>query len=217
VIYLFTGTDVAKARAKAFAWVSATRAKAPEAVYIRLEAKEITPQTLMEIAGSQGLFFSKTLALLDDPFSVSETGELVLETLPMLASSTNAIGILAPKLLATRLKKIETKAEKVFTFDSLEKKPARGFNSALVNALGTKDRQVLWKELLKAERLGEAPEALHGLLHWKARDMMQKGSSVWGKEGARKLSRELIELVSDARSGTAPLKESLERFALSLR
>jgi hypothetical protein len=46
--------------------------------------------------------------------------------------------------------------------------------------------------------------------------MMQKGNPAWGKLGARKLSRDLIELVSDSRSGDLQLAEALERFALAL-
>src|SRR5262249_8323443 len=111
---------------------------------------------------------------------------------------------------------IEAKAEKSFVSDRTEKVEARGFNGALVNALAAKDGPLLWKELVKAMREGDAPEMLHGLLHWKARDMMQKGSPRWGKDGARRLSVSLIELLSDARGGDLSLKESLERFALSL-
>jgi hypothetical protein len=57
---------------------------------------------------------------------------------------------------------------------------------------------------------------LHGLLHWKARDMMQKGGPKWTKQEARTLSRELIELLSDSRGGELSLGDNLERFALSL-
>lgn len=216
MIYLFLGSDLAKTRAKAFAWVAAARAKEPEAAYVRLEGREITGENLMEIAGTQGLFFRKTLALIDEPFALKDAGELLLENLELLAASPNPIGILAPNLLATRAKKLETKAEKVFLIDAAEKKPARGFNSALVNALAAKDRAVLWKEIIKAERLGDAPEMTHGLLHWKARDLMQKGGGKWGSDDARKLSRDLIELLSDSRGGDLPLALALERFALSL-
>lgn len=217
MIYLFTGSDVFKVRAKTFEWVSVTRAKAPDASYVRLSADAIDESTLLSVAQTQGLFFTKTLALLDDPFSESSAGEEVLRHIDILADSENPIAILAPKLLASRIKKIEPKAKKVFVFDVKEKAVARGFNGALVNALGSKNKELLWKEVTKALREGEAPEALHGLLHWKARDMMQKGSSVWDKNSARRLSRELIELVSDARGGGLPLSESLERFALTLR
>ena len=216
MIYLFTGSDSEKVRAKAFAWTSAARAKAPEVSYIRLSADAITPEALDEITISQGLFFSKLLVLLDEPFTLSASGEALLAALPRLQESNNAIAILSPRLLAAERKKLETVAEKVFEFELKEKKPARGFNGALVNALASKNGPALWKELIKAERAGDAPEMLHGLLHWKARDLMQKGGGKWGENGARELSVTLIELLSDARSGDVPLALQLERFALSL-
>jgi len=217
VIYLFHGSDIHKVRAKAFQWVAAAHAKAPDAYYARLDAGAISPEALQEALSTQGLFFSKTLILLDDPFSDSAAGEAVLESLAELASSPNAVAILAPKLLATRLKKIEPHAAKVFEVNATEKKVSRGFNSGLVNALGERNGAKLWQEIEKARRLGDAPEMIHGLLHWKARDIMQKGSRSWSDEEARVLSRNLIELLSDSRSGDLPLNLALERFALSLR
>lgn len=216
MIYLFHGTDVGRARAKAFAWITAARLKAPDAVYIRLQGDQITEASLHDAIGAQGLFFTKSLILLDDPFDSTEASDALLTALPALAASENPIGILAPKLSAAQLKKLEAVASKVFKEDAPPKKD-RGFNSALVNALGNRDGALLWKEIVKAERQGDAPEAIHGLLHWKARDMMQKGSSVWGKDGARALSVTLLELLSSARSGTLPLTLALERFALSLQ
>ena len=216
MIYLFTGSDTNKVRGKAFQWVEAVRAKAPDAVYIRLNSDTITESAIRDALSSQGLFFSKSLILLDDPFALSESGETVIELLDELAKSDNPVAILTPKLLAARVKKIEAKAEKVFKIDVTEK-VVRGFNSSLVNALATKDGAGLWKELQKAYRQGDAPELVHGLLHWKARDMMQKGNPKWGREGARKLSRDLIVLVSDSRSGDLPLGPALERFSLSLK
>jgi hypothetical protein len=179
MLYLFHGSDVARTRAKAFQWVSAVRAKAPEAAYIRLEAPEVNESSLRNALSAQGLFYTRTLVLLDDPFADSSSAEVVLAALPLLASSENPIALVAPKLLAARLKKIEPHATKIFESLTGSKKPARGFNSALVNALGAKDGTSLWKEIVKAERLGDAPEMIHGLLHWKARDLLQKGSRVW--------------------------------------
>lgn len=215
MIYLFTGTDTEKARQKAFQWVAAARAKAPDVAYVRLNIDEISAASLDEATGTQGLFFLKSLVLLDDPFARAEIAELVLEALPKLKDSDNAIAILAPKLLTARIKKVEAAAEKVFAFDA-PKKQDRGFNSALVNALAARDGKTLWKEVQKAYRQGDAPEMVHGLLHWKARDMMQKGGRGWSKDEARVLSRELIELLSESRKGGPALGESLERWALSL-
>ncbi len=215
MIYLFHGSDTNKARAKAFQWVAAARAKAPEAAYIRLTADQLTLESLTGALSSQGLFFAKTLVLLDDPFADAGGAELVLEHLDALKESPNPVGILAPKLLASRAAKLEAVAEKTFKTDAVAKKD-RGFNSALVNALGERNSQTLWKELAKAERAGDAPAALHGLLHWKARDLMQKGSRAWTKEEARELSVSLIDLLSDSRGKDLPLPFALERFALAL-
>lgn len=215
MIYLFHGSDVSKARQKAFQWVEAARQKAPDAVYMRISAEQVSEMALREALMAQGLFYTRSLILLDDPFSLSESGEVVLELLEELVASDNPIAILAPKLHPARVKKLEAVAAKVFTFEEVVK-PARGFNSALVNALAHKNSVQLWVELQKAYREGDAPELVHGLLHWKARDMMQKGNAIWGKEGARTLSRDLITLLSDSRSGDLPLKEALERFALTV-
>lgn len=216
MLYLFCGTDEGRIREKAFQWVRASRAKAPEAPYLRIGAEALSEAALTEALSSQGLFFKKTLVLLDDPFSLKEARELVMNSLSLIAESENPVGILAPKLIASRIKKIEAKAEKVFTVDLRLPKAGRGFNSALVGALSAKKREALWLEIAKAHRLGDAPEATHGLLHWKAREMMEKGNALWGKQGAQKLSRRLIELLSESRSGGLPLPESLERFALSI-
>jgi DNA polymerase III delta subunit len=219
VIYLFHGSDVNKVRAKAFLWVAATHAKAPDAYYTRLDADATSAESLQEALMAQGLFFSKTLVLVDDPFSNTEAGEALLDSLEALAASPNAVAILAPKLLAARLKKIEPHAPpaaKGIEVNPPEKKAVRGFNSGLVNALAEKNGPKLWQEIEKAYRLGDAPEMIHGLLHWKARDLMQKGSRTWRGNEARNLSRSLIELLSDSRSGDLSLNLALERFALSL-
>ena len=216
MIYLFHGSDAGKTRAKAFQWIAAVRAKAPQAPYIRFQADTLTDASLRDALSSQGLFFSQSLILIDDPFSLTDSGDIVLDLLKELSVSGNPIAILAPKLLAARVKKIEAHATKVFEIAAAAKKDARGFNGALVNALGAKDGATLWKEIVKAYRQGDAPEMVHGLLHWKARDLMQKGSQRWKPEESRALSRALIELVSDARSGSLGLELQLERFALSL-
>lgn len=217
MIYLFHGSDVQRVRAKAFQWVAAARAKAPDAAYVRLAPDQLTEATLLEALSSQGLFFAKTLVLLDDPFSESEAGELVLSHLEVLKDSPNPIAILAPRLIASRVTKLEAMAEKSFKLDAVAKKE-RGFNTGLVNALAAKDGPALWKEIIKALREGDAPEAIHGLLHWKARDLMQKGGRAWSPENARALSISLIELLSDSRGRNLPLPLplALERFALGL-
>ena len=133
----------------------------------------------------------------------------------MLAGSDNAILILAPGLPPAKAKKIAAKAAKAYAFDApsaLE----RGFNAALVNALGARSREKLWLEVVRALRQGDAPEMLHGLLHWKARDLMQRGNRAWRPSDARALSLSLITLLADSRRTGLDVAQSLERFALAL-
>ncbi len=211
MIYFFSGSDTAKVRAKAFAWVAAARAKAPEAAYLRIGAEDISPERLSEAVGASGLFFAKTLVLLDDPFSRKEAGELVLEHLARISDSQNPIAILAPGIHPAHAKKIAAKAEKTFIAEATAR-PVRGFNTALVNALAARNGPQLWQEIVKALRQGDAPEAVHGLLHWKARDLMQKKHPA-----ATSLSLALIELLARSREEARDLGSELERFALSVK
>ena len=230
MIYLFHGSDAEKTRSKAFEWVAKARAKEPNLAYVRLAREELTAAALDDAALSGGLFVSRLLILIDDPFpsaraaseeegsNAEETsGNILEEHLDALAASDNAIIILAPKLAATKAKKLVAKAKREYRYDkpaSIEDK--RGFNSNLVNALAARSRDKLWLEINRALYAGDAPEMLHGLLHWKARDLMEKGSRAWSPKESRQLSLSLIELLQNSRRGGLDLSLSLERFALSI-
>jgi hypothetical protein len=227
MIYLFYGSDVDKVRTKAFEWVAKAREKEPNLAYVRLAREELTTATLEDAAFSGGLFVKRLLILIDDPFqnartieedSEKENNSSILEDyINTLAASDNAIVILAPKLPAAKAKKIIAKAKVEYKYDKPSaREDARGFNSNLVNALSARSREKLWLEINRALLAGDAPEMLHGLLHWKARDLMEKGSRTWKPEESRQLSLDLIELLQSSRRGSLNLALSLEKFALSI-
>lgn len=238
MIYLFYGSDEQKVRTKAFEWVAAARSKEPNLAYARLAREDLTSATLEEAAASGGLFVSRLLVLIDDPFPptrsstaeeeseepnvgrqtshTSHTSDLIEEHMDTLAASDNAIVILAPKLVVAKAQKFATKAKIEYRFDkSTASEAGRGFNNALVNALAARSRERLWLELNRALRAGDAPERLHGLLHWKARDILEKGARSWTLAEARTLSLSLITLLMDSRRKSLDLAQSLERFVLS--
>ncbi|OGG67908.1 hypothetical protein A3H77_02100 [Candidatus Kaiserbacteria bacterium RIFCSPLOWO2_02_FULL_56_11] len=212
-MYLFYGSDVERVREKAFEWIRAARKKQPEVAYVRLAKEDLTLAALEDAASAGGLFVKRLLVLLDDPFAKSEeeSASSLEEHLDMLAKSDNAIVILAPKLAASRAKKIAAKAAKAYVFDAKEREKEKGFNVGLVNALASRNRERLWLEVVRALRAGDAPEMLHGLMHWKARNLMERGSP-----DARALSLELLELLNTSRHKGLNLALSLEKFALSL-
>lgn len=217
MIYFFHGTDIEKVRTKAFEWVAKARAKEPNLAYVRLAREDLTSSALEDAALSGGLFVKRLLILIDDPFQdvrdsvkpASDDGftKSVLEDhIDSLADSDNAIVIVAPKLAASKAKKLAAKAKVEYKYDkSSESEDKRGFNRSLVNALGSRSREKLWLEINRALRAGDAPEMLHGLLHWKARDMCD-----------RKLSLDLISLLQTSRRSGLDLDLALEKFALSL-
>jgi hypothetical protein len=229
MIYLFYGTDVEKVRTKAFDWVTKARVKEPNLTYARLTREELTPAVLEDATLSGGLFVQRRLLLIDDPFPKARTsggeeeGEKEISTsileeyIDALADSDNAVVILCPHLSSTKGKKLIAKAKVAYRYDkAATREISRGFNSNLVNALSSRSREKLWLEINRALRAGDAPEMLHGLLHWKARDLMEKGSREWKPEESRKLSLALIELLQASRRSGGDLTVSLERFALSI-
>ncbi len=219
MIYLFYGTDTEKVRKNAFEWIAAARAKEPNLAYAHISGAELTSNTIEDAASSGGLFVKRLLILIDDPFQEEDSAEIIEKNMNALADSDNAIIILAPKLTAAKAKKISAKAKKVYVHDikTATGKNERGFNSNLVNALAARNREKLWLEINRALREGDAAEMLHGLLHWKARDLMEKGSRAWTQNESRQLSLDLIALLQKSRSSDGlELAESLEKFALSI-
>jgi hypothetical protein len=231
MIYLFYGTDVEKVRRQAFSFIEAARKKQPALAYVRLARGDLSRETLEDAVSAGSLFVSRLLVLIDDPFppsrrsvedddneeeKISSDG-LIEESIDSLARSDNAIVLLAPKLSVARAKKIVPKAEKEYKFDTVATRDeTRGFNSGLVNALGGHDGQKLWLEIARALIAGDALEQIHGLLHWKARNILEKGSRSWRTDEAHELSMNLISLLMTSRRTGADLSESLERFALSI-
>jgi hypothetical protein len=232
VIYLFHGSDEARTRAKAFAWIEKAREKDPNVSYVRLSREALTVGALDDVQSSGGLFARRLLALIDTPYdekkpgkegdgeeggaSEAASGLLTDARLDALAASDNAIVLLAPGLSAAQAKKIVPKAKIEYKTDAPARVGARGFNSALVNALAARSREKVWLEVVRALRAGDAPEMVHGLLHWKARDLMEKKSVAWPPARARALSLGLILLLQESRRGGPPLAEQLERWALSI-
>ncbi len=231
MIYFFHGSDLEKTRAKAFEWIVKARTKEPNLAYVRLTREELTHATLEDAILSGGLFVRRLLILIDDPFSSRhaigeeeegnerEVSDSLLEGyLENLAASDNAIVILAPRLAAAKAKKFAAKAKVEYIYnDKISVHvSSRGFNKDLVNALMARSRERLWLEVNRALRAGDAPEMLHGFLHWKARDFMENGNHAWGSSESRQLSLTLIALLQNSRHGGLDLSRSLERFALSI-
>ena len=138
MIYLFHGSDVEKTRTKAFEWVAKARLKEPNLAYVRLSREELTDSVLEDAALSGGLFVKRLLVLVDDPFPSTRAAEeeggdekeesastVLEEHLDALATSDNAIIILAPKLATAKTKKLSAKAKMEYRYDKSIARSAR--------------------------------------------------------------------------------------------
>ncbi len=222
MIYLFTGSDNNSIRTHAFSWIAAAKGKEPQLTYVHLMPNELSNENFEFIIGAGSLFVNRLLVLLDDPYSTTEstsdTREALTARIDALVATNNAIVIIAPKRVGFPPDTISTKARKVYIFDTKKNEQIhRVFNNTLVNALALRNTSVLWLEIIRAIRAGDTPEMIHGLLHWKARELMKKGSRMWTPTQACSLSLTLLSVLGNSRRTGSDLSLDIERFALSIR
>ena len=85
----------------------------------------------------------------------------------------------------------------------------------LADALRAGNKKALWVGYQRELQHGAAPEALHGVLFWAAKDMVLKSSGSAQKSHAKNLIAELATLPHEARRQGEDLEYALERFILS--
>lgn len=178
--------------------VVGTKAKGEE-----LRWESATADELRSLASTQTMFGGANVYVLAGALA-SERKEEFLDLVAAFAGSPHTFVFEEEKLsqkeadallkAGARIKTAKAEKKK-FTFDQY----------GVAAALGARDKKRLWLGLMHSFRAGEKPEAIAGLLAWKARQM---------KDVA--LSRELVRLYHDSHRGAGSLERLLERFALKL-
>lgn len=193
--------------------VGKSSGKGSSAVTLVWEA--LAPDELLTIAATQSLLGGTQTYVLEGALA-GERGEEFLDMAKELVASSHTFIFEEEKLLkkpSDALVKAGAKVE----MPAEKKKSAETFNMfGLASIFGTRDRKKFWIELNKAARMGAAPEAVAGMLHWKVRDMLSKGSTKYTRDELTVISRELVALYHDSHRGAGELELLLERFALKL-
>lgn len=86
---------------------------------------------------------------------------------------------------------------------------------AIGDAIKKRDRKAAWIAYHQALLDGSAPEAIHGLIFWAAKDMFLKARSETDRSRAHTLLRSLVALPHEARRKGEDLQFTLEQFILS--
>lgn len=210
MLYVFYGTDREEARKamhKKMASVSKARV-------VRVTDAHVTSD-LREALGGKGMFNEEKVVVCEDVCANEEMRGVLTALLPTLKGAREPFFIFEEKPDAALLRMLKAHAHEIFSFD-IKKADARdGEIFALAYALKKKDKKALWigyqRELLK----GTAPEAIHGVLFWGAKDMVLKMRGAVEVARAKYLLAELAELPHEARRTGVDLEYALEHFVLS--
>lgn len=238
MLYVLYGSDIEKGKDKLHGLVESLQKKKPDASIFRIDDEHFDTSQLSELIEGQGLFENKYIVVFDSVFANAEAQEAVLKNLASIADSQNIFIILEGKLDKKTISRLEKKAEKVQVFEGEVSKKKEEFNIfSLTDALGRRDRKVLWVLYRKAKQRGIPDEEIHGILFWQVKSMLLSSGAknsddaglnpfVYRKslqflknytdEEVKKLSSTLVSLSHDARRGLHEFDIALERFILGV-
>ncbi|MEK7155942.1 MAG: hypothetical protein AAB734_03625, partial [Patescibacteria group bacterium] len=208
MFHLYLGTDREKARSKMGADIS----KVKGAEVVRITDANTIDDLRASLQGG-GMFAQKRVLVFENVCANVELCDVFLDALESLSKSDEKVCIFEEKPLADLRRKLEKYAETVEKFDA-PKKERDSSIFAIANALRRADKKELWVSYMREIAKDAAPEAIHGVLFWAAKDMFLKGDSA-ARIRAGALVAALAELPHAARRRGEDLEYALERFCLS--
>lgn len=240
MIYLLYGSDTTKARAKLHDVVGSLVKKKPDASHDRMNDETFDAGRLEELIGGMGLFSQKAIIEMDTVFRNKDAKEAVLERIKDIGKSDNIFVFLEGELTKADLGKFEKNAEKVQEFalkttGEAKKEAFRIFS--LTDALGRRDRKLLWVLYTKAKIADIAAEEIHGILFWQVKAMLQASKTRNVKDAGLNpfvhqkslafaqnfkpeemsaISSRLVSIYHDARRGIVDFDTALEKFVLEI-
>jgi hypothetical protein len=172
-----------------------------------LKWSELSKEELASLASTPALFGGAQTFVLEGAL-YSDRAEEIVDLLEVFAESPHTFVLVEEKLLKAETEALKKMGAKI---EIAKKNPPAGGKEfkfdqyGVATALGAGDKKKLWLGLMQSFKAGEKPEAVAGLMCWKARQIKNV-----------KLSRELVRLYHDSHRGAGDLELLLERFALKL-
>ncbi len=207
MLFLYSGTDTERSRTR-------LNIELEEKV-AQVELFRITDaHTLNDLEAALmggGMFGGARVVVLDSTLTHEDMRAIVLERLPQLKASTDVFYIYEGAIDTPTRKQIEKFAEKSEKYDATKSAVKESiFN--LVRPLQDGKKKDLWVAYQKEIHAGKAPEAIHGILFYAAKDALLRKPS---DERAKKLVATLAQLPHEARRSGFDLEYALEHFVLS--
>ncbi len=208
MLYFFYGTDTETVRA---ALNSAVEAHAKDADVIRITDAHTLADLDMALMGG-GMFGGRRVVVLDGVLANEEMRVVVMSALARLRSSSDTICLHEYVPDAATKKQVEKYAEQTQKFELAKGKVADTiFN--VVRPLQDGKKKDLWVAYQREILAGKAPEAIHGMFFYAAKDLLLKRPQ---DARARRMVAELAELPHESRRSGYELEYALERFVLSV-
>lgn len=202
---LYIGSDREKARKK----MSADIAKAAKGAEVLRITDAHSLDDLAAAFQGGGMFAAKRVLVFENLNAAPDMREALLEALRR--GIEDPVFVFEEKLPAAEKKQYEKYADAVEKFDA-PKKERDSSIFAMANALRSGNKKALWVAYMREIAKGNAPEAVHGVLFWGAKDAFLKSG---GKDARiRALVASLAALPHEARRRGEDLEYALERFVL---
>src|SRR3989344_3777286 len=237
MIYFIYGDDFNKTREKLNSLVSDMVSKKPNISLIKINEENINPPDLLNLVSEQGLFEKEMVIVFYSLFGAGFFKENAKDHISLMKTSKNTFIIFEGLLDKKTLDILKKSALETFEF-FIKNKSLKVFNPfVLGDALGEKNKKLLWVSYYKALNNGASAEELHGMLFWQIKSILIAKTAknpadsglkpfVYGKakkfggkfkeEDLRKLGTELVQIYDEARRGTTELAVGLEKFILKI-
>jgi DNA polymerase III delta subunit len=211
MLSFFSGTDRERVRAALTRALEAHIQKGKAVV--RVTDAHLLTDVHAALQGG-GMFAAPRAVVFENVLTHDETAPLLFGALESLSKSEDSFFILEEKVDAATRKRIEKYATVSERFDAQKKeRDSQVFD--LANALQRGDRKQLWVSYMREVAKGTAPEMIHGVLFWAAKQHALRSS---GEVRSKTLQRVqlLAALPHQARRQGYDLEYALEQFVLSV-
>jgi len=215
MLYTYYGKDIDTARAKVQATVAKMLAKSPEALYFRITSDNLSEYDFDELTGSQSLFKSEYIVVLDTLFETKEGEVILLENLKKIQEAPHPFFLLENTLRSVTKKKIEKASDKMQEFEG-NKEINNTFNTfSLTDALGVRDVQKLWTLFREAKQNKISDEEIHGILFWALKSILFAIETKSADEaGMKPYPYKKAKQFATHFSSTEKLKKQIAKFVL---
>jgi len=235
MLYFLYGTDTQESRKKLQALLASLAKKRPDAEVFRLKEDNWNEGVFQELLNAQGLFDQKYIAVLDGLLEYKDSNELVQESVKAMQESAHVFLMIEQVPSKKIIDEVSKYAEKTQEFARPEKKKEFFNTFALGDALGSKDKKLLWVGYLEALKQGVSAEEICGVLFWQVKNITlamntksasesklspfvdskaRKFAKNFTKEELKELSSALVDATEKVRNGEGKMEVLLERVVL---